>query len=288
MLNKQLHPIIHDFVSWSVSLPEWFTDLGLETDCYEAPLPNSQPGSLTPPDVYAKLIQSFRQYYNKDKAVEIFCPRGPNFYWKNLPQVFTAYDSNVKLNFDKPIISVYPRGRSRAPHRNVPENVWLNIVEGLKTDFIVVLGGTPSGACLSGYRSDNVINLIDCNDKNKFEQVIDHCCNSVCTISSQSGLTHVSLLCRIPTYIIGHEKFRHTVELNRFKSPTSFRYVEDYRAIDADTVLRDVAEFLSLLKKSNYFDKRNEVNNPSIVPYDSVIMEDLNNIKRLIHERGTR
>jgi len=84
--------------------------------------------------------------------------------------------------------------------------------------------------------------------------------------------THISLLSKCPSYIIGHEKIRHTVELNRFNIPTSFRYVTDYRAIDADTIVSDLQQFINVL--INIGNK-----NPS---FEEVIKEDTSKLKELI------
>jgi predicted O-methyltransferase YrrM len=56
-----------------------------------------------------------------------------------------------------------------------------------------------------------------------------------------------------PSYIIGHEQERHTIADNKFEVPTSFRYVVDYRAIDAQTIINDINEFSNLLRQYGEF-----------------------------------
>ncbi len=141
MINPQLHVLVNDFANWSVDLPQFFYGLNLETDCYESPLPDSPPGSLTPPNVYKNLIKHFRQFYNRAKAVEVFPPRGVNMFIDSRPQTFSQYSTDVIHKKDKPIISVYPRGRARSSQRNIPEFVWKGVVDRLKETFFVVLGG---------------------------------------------------------------------------------------------------------------------------------------------------
>jgi len=253
MANIQFHVFVNDFVAYTIDLPQEFYDLGLETDGYEAPYPDSPPGSLTPPDVYAALIEYFRNFYNVEKAIEIWTPRGCETKWINFqPQTFTRYRTDTVIESERPIITVFPRGRSRAPQRNVPEFVWKETVDRLRQDFTVVLCGTPSGASLVDYDADNVINTINYVGDDKMDKTIEYICNSVCTISSQSGPTHISLFCECPSYIIGHERERHTENENRFSTPTSFRTVPDYRAIDADTILNDVTTFIEKLKKAGW------------------------------------
>jgi len=260
-MNPDFHAFVQDFVSYTIDLPDWFKELKLETDCYEAPLPNSPPGSLTPPNVYSKLIEYFKGFYNPDKAVEIWTPRGVNYWIDRKPQIFTKYMSDTPINVNRPIISVFPRGRSRATHRNVPEFVWRETVDKLKEDFFVVLGGTPSGSFLADYpNEDNVLNLISYSGDDKMDKIIEYLTYSVCSVSSQSGLTHVSLLCDRPSHIIGHEKERHCITENRTGVPTSFRYVIDYRAIDSETIVGDIATFLDALIKSGVIVKPGAIN----------------------------
>ena len=258
----------NDFVYATIELPKWFYDLNLDRDCYEAVPADSPPGSLTPPKVYANLIKYFREFYNVKKAIEIFPPRGCNYAWANHPQIFCKFETK-KLELSRPVIVVFPRARVRAPNRNIPEFVWYELVEKLKQKVDVVLAGTPNGACLVDYESKNVINLINYNEPDKTDKIITYLNNCLCSISSQSGGTHMSLLSGANSYIIGHEKERHCVEENRLNVPTSFRYVQDYRSIDSDTILSDVNEFLRRLHEAGYFntetvDKNIVLNRPSL------------------------
>lgn len=250
MLNQQFHILLHDTVSWTIDLPEEFYKLGLETDCYEAPFSGTPAGALTPPEVWVNLIEYIRQFYNPEKAVEIWTPRGCNDWIDMQPQLFIKYTTEALVDSNRPVITVFPRGRGRAAFRNVPEYVWHDVVEQLRRSFNVVLCGTPSGACLVDYQADGVENLIG---KADVERVLHLLNNSVCSISSQSGPTHLSVLAMCPSYIIGHEQVRHAVTDNRFNTPTSFRYVEDYRAIDGETIVKDVMDFMQSLRNHDEF-----------------------------------
>ena len=249
MTHMQYHPFVHDFITYTVDLPKEFLNLKLETDCYEAPLPKSPPGSHTPPEIWAALIKYIRNYYNVEEAEEIWTPRGVNFWVDKRPQIFKKYVIGPEIKSDKPIIVVLPRYRMRASQRNVPPFVWKEIVDILKRNCLVVLGGTPNGTCLADYEGENVINLIRYNGDDKLEKIINYLNCAECSVSSQSGLTHVSLLSGCPSYIIGHENQRHSSTENRLGVPVSFRYVTDYRAIDARTIAEDLQNFLNILGK---------------------------------------
>ena len=252
MTNMQFHPIVNDFVNYTLDLPKEFRDLKLETDGYEAPLATTEGGGLTPPNVWSGLIQYFRQHYNVEKAVELWTPRGCNTFIDSCPQTFVKYETD-EIEDSKPIITVFPRHRKRGAQRNVPIFVWRELVDILSSSnkFRVVLAGTPNGSALADYEGKNVINMIPYNKDDKLEIIIKYIVNSELTVGSQSGLTHLSLLCDRPTYTIGHEKQRHTVYENRYNTPTSFRYVTDYRAIDAETIVDDIEQFISVLIQNN-------------------------------------
>lgn len=278
-INPSLHAFVHDFVTYTIDLPEWFYKLGLDVDCNEAVLPNSPPGSLTPPNVYAGLINEFRKLYNPEKAIEIFPPRGCNKWVENELQMFCKFEAEP-IQSDKPIIVVMPRKRPRAANRNVPEYVWFDVVEHLKNNnFQVVLAGTPNGTALVNYNDPDVVNLITYEGEDKTELIIRYLNSAVCSLSSQSGTTHMSLLCNCPSVIVGHEKERHTSPKfeNRLDTPTCFRYVYDYRAIDAQTILTDTQNFLNALQDSGWFQTVEED-----VDYDEIIKADSQKLVELL------
>ena len=262
MCNEHLHIFVDDFVSYTFSFPEWFYNLGLDCDGYEAVEPNSPPGSMTPPAVYQNLTLLLKEICGYCKEYELLLPpRGCNAILDTRPQMFFKFDLNERIKTDKPIIVVFPRARTRASNRNVPEFVWKEVVSKLSETFTIVLAGTPSGACLKDLQGKDIINLINYNEIDKTELIIKYLNNAICSVSSQSGGTHISLLSGCNSYIIGHEKERHVVRENRLDVPTSFRVLYDYRAIDAQTILKDLREFIKALFDSNWFSK---LNRPSL------------------------
>jgi len=280
MMNPAFHIFVHDFISTTISLPQEFLDLKLETDCYESPYPNSPPSSLTPPLIYMSLIEYLRNFYNIEKAIELWAPRGCSTWIDSKTQIFTKYISEPITEFDKEIVCVFPRGRTRAPQRNVPEYIWKELVDVLREEYIVVLGGTMDGSYLRDYKADNVINLIPEPNDDKLDKIINYLCSSKFSISSQSGLTHVSLLSFCPTYIIGHERIRHAVTENRLKTPCSFRYVPDYRMIDVDTIIQDLIVFMDTLQNSGF---NNSVQSDE--SFDDTISKGVDSMNELLKDK---
>ena len=265
LTNIQLHALVNDFVAYTVDLPKEFYALGLETDCYEAPLPGV--GGFTPPEIYRDIIVFLRRFYGGNGNIEIWPPRGSSMWVENQPQIFAGYKSTEKISSDKPILTIFPRGRTRAAERNVPQYVWKEVVDKLKDSFIIVLGGTPSGSALADYEDKNVINLISYASDDKLEKIMTYLNSSELSVSSQSGPTHLSLACGTPSYIIGHEKSRHTGRENRWNTPTSFRTVQDYRAIDANTIIADIFQFITALHS------KQKVAKPTEQEFDKVLLD---------------
>lgn len=249
--NNHLHVFVDDFIHATTELPDWYKKLGLDGDCYEGVQPKSPAGSLMPPDIYAALIKDIRQHYNAEKAIEMFPMRGCNYWVDSQLQVFCQYKTD-KLPSERPIIVIFPRARARAAQRNIPRFVWYELVENLKKTCTVVLAGTPQGACLADYKADNVINLISYDEPDKTQKIITYLNSAQMSVSSQSGGTHIALLSGCPSYIIGHEMERHSKVENRLNTPTSFRTLSDYRAIDAFTMLQDMDALLAKLKESGW------------------------------------
>ena len=258
MIPTAWHPFVNDFVSYTIPLPDFIK--GLDQDCYEAVIPNSPFGSLTPPNIYSELIKYLKTLYNNDKGKLILSPRGYNFALDGQQQIFAKYTHNSPLtNLTKPIIAIMPRKRVRAANRNVPEFVWRETVELFREKFTVVLLGTPEGAGLHDVVGDGIINLIPYVGEDKTDLTIQYLNAATCSISSQSGGTHISLLSGCPSYIIGNERDRHAVTENRLNVPASFRYVIDYRCIDAQTIYGDVTGFLQQLQQANYYQQQSNL-----------------------------
>ena len=171
MTDINFHPFLEDFVSYTVPLPDEFYELGLDRDCNESVLVNSAPGSYTPRGVYTNLLKYMRKFYNKDKAIEYLPPRGCNTFFDSAKQIFYKYERDI-IKCDKPIIVVMPRKRVRASNRNVPEFVWNDLVKKLEQTFLVVLAGTPDGACLVNYEPDDVNSVINLINYNKDDNYI--------------------------------------------------------------------------------------------------------------------
>jgi hypothetical protein len=290
-------PLYADFIDEFLPLPDWFTQLGLEQDCYEAVQPDAGPGAITPYEVYANLVAHFRQFYNPETTWTIRPPRGVNFFiqrfakqmWKTLlptDEAFQYVDSLLtNVNYDVIVLSA--RGRTRAANRNVPENVWNTVVDRLTKDFTVVITGTPGGSLLANKMGGNIINMIPITGPQGLDILIALLHRASFSVTSQSGPTLISLLCETPSYIIGHEGYRHSTAENWLKAPAMFREVPNhiYAAIEPEQIIEDIYNFHASVKHADHLVEQGvndclfgdrDVLNDMMNPYTNVVLHPMN------------
>lgn len=255
-------PLYKDFIDDFIPLPTWFTDLKLEQDCYEAVPPDAHPGAMTPTEVYGALIAHYQQYYNPQSTWTIRTPRGVNLFiqqaakqmWKTLEssEESAHYVDSMLASNQRDVIVVSARGRSRAANRNVPEPVWNAVVDALAKNFTVVITGTMGGSLLTNKVGRNIINMIPITGPKGLDILIAWMRRALFSVTSQSGPTLISLLCETPSYIVGHEGYRHTTAENWLKAPAMFREVPHgiYAALNAGEVITDTMNFYHSIKHS--------------------------------------
>ena len=259
------YPLYSDFIDEFIPLPEWFIELGLEQDCYEAVPPDSPPGSVTPHNIYVGLLNHCRQYYNPNTTWTVRTPRGYNLFiqfarkqmWKNLEASTQAqaYADSLLSNAKGDIVVVAGRARTRAPHRNVPEFVWGKLVDYLAAyGFTVVITGVRGSSALVEKVGRGIINVIPRTGVDGLDVLIALMTRAKMSITSQSGPTLISLLCETPSYIVGHEAKRHSVDENWLNVAAMFRPVvnEMYNALTAKEMMGDIVTFNEQLSQANF------------------------------------
>jgi len=251
---------LYEFADEFIPLPDWFTDLKLEQDCYEAVLPKSQPGSLTPVEIYTSILNHYKQFYNEETTLTIRTPRGCNLYvqhhcqqmWKYLEcsAETSAYVNSLLYNHKGDVITVAARKRERTPERNVPEYVWNDVVDRLSEKNTVVLAGTKDSSALAEKRGRNIINLMHREGTDGLDVLIGVLQKSFMSLTSQSGPTLISLLTGCPSYVLGHEKWRHSIAENWMQTPCMFREVPNniYGGVTSEMVLGDFGRYKDQLK----------------------------------------
>jgi len=249
------YPLYSDFIDEFIPLPTWFTDIGLEQDCYESVTLDAPAGGVMPGDVYSSLLQHYQQYYNPQTTWTVRPPRGCNFIiqerarqmWKTLecsPQAKDYVDS-VLDGRNREVIVVSARARGRAENRNVPEWVWDEVVNTIAKSFTVVITGTQHSSSLVKKVGRDIINMIPRTGVDGLDVLIALMHRARMSVTSQSGPTLISLLCETPSYIVGHEAERHSKTENFLNAPAMFRTVpyNVYASVTPETMINDIYNF---------------------------------------------
>ena len=129
---------------------------------------------------------------------------------------------------EKLIIILFPRHReSKFKCRNIDKDYYTEIASRLCSSFTdcrIVSIGSKEGAYNITVDSPNFYNLVGYDD-DKTLDILVALCNSkraIAAIGTQSGPVKISLLCKTPSFIYGHEETRHLVTENWSNTETGF------------------------------------------------------------------
>ena len=232
-------------------LPDWFLDFGYDVDSYESV-------GMSPSE-YGRLLTYFRQFYDPSNTKEIRTPRGctfllTSFYQQKINKLIPSENAIKKrdsLVGNNPYIVISARGRSRAAFRNWPEEYWEALCYSILSTYpnlYIVLVGAPNGSYLRRFGGDRIVNAIFTPKEESIDLSIAFFDQAICSITSQSGSTHLSLQSVCPSLILGHERQRHAVEENYLKAPVMFVETADYR-VSPQFVFDSFSQFYDEIKK---------------------------------------
>jgi len=189
----------------------------------------------------------------------------------------------IKKHGDKPVVILFARAmhrkkfldvkhnqirhcedlRTPLPSNNWPRSHWEDLFEMLYERFhdqvTFAIGGTKSGNCLlsTSDKYHDVIDLTNVNTAQSLDVTIAMLNSALCSISSQSGPTHLSVQCGCPSFIYGHEQQRHSVDDNPLKTDVVFLETQLGMYNDSPEVLyKDSAVYIKYL-----LDEKNKGNN---------------------------
>jgi len=217
MANIEWFPFIEDMVSFHVDLPDFFKELNLTPKNYEAVQGNE---SFTDPTIYKELIEFLGQFYNKDKAVELWTPRGDSAILKTQAQSF-CNDNIVAEIFDKPTITIIHDPR-------VKDEIWNDLIDDLKNDYNIVIFGE--------YSNSNAISLIDIEELGKASK------GSVVTITLDNDYALVPSVIKSNSFTIGHNG-DHLINIHKkLKIPIAYKTVKDFDEITSDSIITEVRQ----------------------------------------------
>jgi hypothetical protein len=140
-----------------------------------------------------------------------------------------AEELAAELLGESRVVLAFPRHRrGKFRGRNLPRRQWRLILRricGELPDLSVVAMGSRRGA----YRGlkvgrTNFVDLVGYDDSRTLDLMLAMCNTgrAVAALGSQSGTVKITLLCGVPTYVIGHERKRHTEDENWAGTPVGF------------------------------------------------------------------
>jgi hypothetical protein len=272
------HPLYYNIADEFFPLPDWFIDKHYEVDCFEALCPNAE---------YGRLLNYFRSIYNNkySEVIESRTPRGYNKVLRNAGLTIfdnlkhsvdaeKTYQQLMASTIDKPPITFFARNVDRKnfldifanqpsavcdvykdglPSRNWPASFWNILFERLykrySDEFTFVIGGTREGNSLVGVELPGVINLTNLDVSISLDVTIGFLRHSLCSISSQSGPSHLSLQSGCPSFIYGHEHERHAITDNPLGTEVMFFETSIGGYADPPELLEhDIGQFIEHLK----------------------------------------
>lgn len=248
------HPLYYNSVDEFWTLPSWFTDKKYDCDCFEA---LSEDGHYAQLIEYFK--EKLLKKYAPENLVWTKTPRGFNKVLRQNNHVifqkliFTSSAGKtcremIENHGNKPVVILFARAMSRKmfldinhnqpayvedlpdglPTRNWPRSHWEDLFESLYARYAkqitFVIGGTKGGSCLldMGKKYPDVIDLTSTPVNESLDLTIAFLNHALCSVSSQSGPSHLSVQCGCPSFIYGDQQQRHVVDDNPLKTDVAF------------------------------------------------------------------
>ena len=162
--------------------------------------------------------------------------------------IYKPYSYSKELNGKKEIL-VLPRcrNRKRTCKRNLPEHFYIEMINVLCEKFpnhIIRTIGVPLGAySINGIKRDNYINNV--REGMNLQELIDRCQVALLAVGSQSAPPKITLLQGVPTFMIGHQRQRHTNAENWMSTKVGFHDVVRgrYNSINVTDCIKEIISF---------------------------------------------
>jgi hypothetical protein len=256
------YPIYQGVVDLFVPLPTWYTSLGLESASYGAVGLTSQ--------IYSELIKYLRRFYKGAKDVHEF--RTPTRHEPNFPEIYQhvftkliptdgarhVRDNLLKDTNGGPILVVMPRYRVGVKQsdneefsqaRNWHPLYWQHVINKLLEDgYTIAVCGTMNGIPQINYDLPNLIPVFSIDPIYIMDVTLAFMEKAMCTICSQSGGTHLSLQANTPTWVLGHERVRHSINCNPLETVCAYLETDlPYSNVLPEVALNSINQFISFL-----------------------------------------
>jgi len=165
-------------------------------------------------------------------------------------RIFKSYRYSKPQEKSREIL-VFPRCRFElwGERRNLSGRFYKNLCKRLCDEFpkyTIKTLGTRTGAYDMRIKRPNYVNWV--GRGKTLQDLIDHCQSAVVTIGGQSAPPKIALLQSVPTFIIGHQRKMHTVEMNWMKTKVGF-YEIDKRGYSKLVISDCIDEILTFVRE---------------------------------------
>jgi len=203
--------------------------------------------------LYPPKEKELRGYFQKIIPSNYVIPENFNFGCPfNLilsKSIYKPYKYSKKLEGKKKIL-IFPRYRSHPAmsYANVPRLFYITLIEKLCDEFLdyeVKTKGIESGSySIDEIKKCNYINGV--KKSADLQDTIDECQLAKVAIGSQSSLPKLTLLQKVPTFMIGWQKDRHTRQDNWMNTKVGFYEIakDSYANFDFKDCLSKIMNFV--------------------------------------------
>jgi len=231
MSNFNWFFLVKDYLTWNIDLPDFFKEKNLTALHYESVEPNKE---VIDPTLYKDLQDYLFQFYNRDKAVELWCPRGDSLIIKAQNQVFQDYkiEEIKEFNLEKPTITINVSPIVR-PY------IWAEVIEMLLPNFDIALFNN---------------NVIQCDGITNIETLEDFCTfskNSYITINAHDDYAYIPFVIQSRNFVISNVKGNDLLTLHKkMKTPLAFFPIDNYNSLDSKEIVQNVLKAIETFKET--------------------------------------
>jgi len=185
--------------------------------------------------LYPPIRKKAREYFQKILPSDYVIPENFNFSCnRNFLMnkvIYKPYGYAKKLKGKEKIL-IFPRQREHPAfsYRNLSRSFYIELIEILCNEFpdyeVKTIGLNSGSYNIGEIKKNNYINGV--KEGLDLQNMIDECQLAIAAIGGTSSLPKISLLQKVPTFIMGHEKKRFIEHENWLKTKTEFYKIGRY------------------------------------------------------------